>query len=56
MRVLPLLFLFFTPATAQKKPLAERIGHTTPEALRTIQAVHGGAGEMAYMTLLDGTP
>ena len=55
MRALPLLFLFFTLATlaaAQRKPLAERIGHTTPEALRTIQAVHGGAGEMAYMTLL----
>ena len=52
MRVVPLLFLFFTPAAAQMKPLAERIGHTTPEALRTIQAVHGGAGEMAYMTLL----
>ena len=52
MRVLPLLFLFFTPAAAQKQPLAERIGHTTPEALRTIQAVHGGAGEMAYTTLL----
>ncbi len=52
MRVLPLLFLFFTPAAAQKNPLAERIGHTTPEALRTIQAVHGGAGEMAYTTLL----
>ena len=52
MRMLPLLFLFFTLTAAQKKPLTERIGHTTPESLRTIQAVHGGAGEMAYMTLL----
>jgi mannose-6-phosphate isomerase-like protein (cupin superfamily) len=52
MRVLPILFLFFTLAAAQKKPLMERIGHTKPEALRTIQAVHGGAGQMAYMTLL----
>lgn len=52
MRGIPILFLFFTLAAAQKKPLWDRIGHTTPEALRTIKAVHGGAGEMAYMTLL----
>ena len=52
MKVFLLMLLFFTSAAAQKKPLAERIGHTTPEGLRTIQAVHGGAGEMAYMTLL----
>ena len=52
MRGIPILFLFFTLAAAQKKPLWDRIGHTTPEALRTIQAVHGGAGQMAYMTLL----
>lgn len=52
MKVLLLVLLFFTSAAAQKKPLAERIGHTTPEALRTIKAVHGGAGQMAYMTLL----
>ena len=52
MKVLLLMLLFFTSAAAQKKPLAERIGHTTREALRTIKAVHGGAGEMAYMTLL----
>jgi len=52
MKALLLICLFFTSATAQKMPLAERIGHTTPESLRTIKAVHGGAGEMAYMTLL----
>ena len=46
------MLLFFTSAAAQRKPLAERIGRTAPEALRTIEAVHGGAGEMAYMTLL----
>ena len=52
MKALLLLLLFFTSVAAQRKPLADRIGHTSPEALRTIEAVHGGAGEMAYMTLL----
>ena len=40
MKVLLLMLLFFTSAAAQRKPLAERIGRTAPEALRTIEAVH----------------
>jgi mannose-6-phosphate isomerase-like protein (cupin superfamily) len=37
---------------AQQEPLAARIVHTTPSAYRQLQAVHAGAGSMAFTMLL----
>jgi mannose-6-phosphate isomerase-like protein (cupin superfamily) len=43
------------PAVAQqpvRQPLADRIAHTNPALFQQREAVHGGAGPMAYMGLL----
>lgn len=40
------------PLTA-REPLAQRIVHTDPAKYRTAKAVHGGAGQLNYMALLD---
>jgi mannose-6-phosphate isomerase-like protein (cupin superfamily) len=41
------------PAQAQKDSLSARIVHTDPTAFRQVQAVHGGAGSMAFASLLN---
>ena len=38
---------------AAREPLAQRIVHTDPAKYRTAKAVHGGAGQLNYMALLD---
>ena len=38
---------------AAREPLAQRIAHTDPAKYRPAKAVHGGAGQMEYMVLLD---
>lgn len=40
---------------APRRPLAERIVHTDPAKYRASPAVHGGPGQLDYMTLLDHT-
>ncbi len=34
-------------------PLADRIAHTDPAKYRQLQSVHGGAGPMSFMALID---
>jgi len=41
------------PLMAQA-PLAQRIMHTDPASYRSFKSVHGGPGQLDYMTLLDG--
>jgi len=36
-----------------REPLAQRIVHTDPSKYRAAKAVHGGAGQLDYMTLFD---
>ena len=36
-----------------REPLAQRIAHTDPAKYRPAEAVHGGAGRMEFMVLLD---
>jgi mannose-6-phosphate isomerase-like protein (cupin superfamily) len=36
-----------------REPLAQRIAHTDPSKYQTVQAVHNGAGQIAYQVLLD---
>jgi mannose-6-phosphate isomerase-like protein (cupin superfamily) len=38
---------------AAREPLTQRIAHTDPAKYRPAKAVHGGAGQMQYMALLD---
>src|SRR5438874_4180721 len=38
---------------AAREPLASRIVHTDPAKYRVSQSVHGGAGQLDYMALLD---
>jgi len=49
--------LWFVLATAwplvAHEPLAQRIAHTNPAQYHTAKAVHGGAGQMDFMVLLD---
>ena len=52
MKTLLSAVLFITPLLATE-PLLQRIKHTTAESYRHAKAVHGGAGEMAYMGLVD---
>lgn len=54
MRVLFLLLLLVAPSFA-RDPLVDRIVHTDPAQYRPIKSVHGGAGELHYVGLLDGT-
>jgi len=52
MRTLCLIVALGLPLTAHE-PLAQRIAHTDPAKYRPAEAVHGGAGRMAFMVLLD---
>src|SRR4051812_34445378 len=38
---------------AAREPLAARIAHTDAAKRQTVKAVHSGAGEIAYQSLLD---
>ena len=52
MKTLVLALLFLSPLAA-REPLAQRIAHTDPAKYAPAKAVHGGAGQMEYMVLLD---
>ena len=52
MKTLWLALVLVFPLAAHE-PLAQRIAHTDPVKYRPVKAVHGGAGEMDYMQLLD---
>ncbi|MCC7174228.1 MAG: cupin domain-containing protein [Bryobacterales bacterium] len=52
MRALIFLLVLSFPVLA-REPLAQRIAHTDPSQYRLSKAVHDGAGELNYMTLLD---
>ena len=45
--------MFPAQAEGQATSLADRIVHTDPSSYRKIKAVHGGAGELHYQSLLD---
>ncbi|MCB1019633.1 MAG: cupin domain-containing protein [Acidobacteria bacterium] len=49
-----LLALFAAATLAARDPLADRIAHTRPETYRDLKAVHEGAGEMRFTTLVPG--
>jgi mannose-6-phosphate isomerase-like protein (cupin superfamily) len=53
MRVFLILAFAVWPLIA-REPLAQRIGHTDPAQYRPSKSVHGGPGQLNYMTLLDG--
>src|SRR5215831_3540545 len=52
MKTLCLMLALGFPLTA-REPLAQRIAHTDPAQYRPAEAVHGGAGRMELMVLLD---
>src|SRR5262245_18486014 len=52
MKALWLAALWVFPLAA-REPLAQRIVHTDPSKYRAAKAVHGGAGQLDYMGLLD---
>jgi len=52
MRPICFAILFVLPMAAGE-PLRQRIVHTDPAKYRAAKAVHAGAGEMNYMSLLD---
>jgi len=52
MKTLWLMLVLVFPLAA-REPLAQRIAHTDPAKYRAGKAVHGGAGQMEYMVLLD---
>jgi mannose-6-phosphate isomerase-like protein (cupin superfamily) len=52
MKTLCLMLALGFPLTA-REPLAQRIAHTDPARYRPAEAVHGGAGRMEFMVLLD---
>src|SRR5215831_4238140 len=52
MKTLCLMLALGFPLTA-REPLAQRIAHTDPAKYRPAEAVHGGAGRMELMVLLD---
>ena len=41
--------------TVQRTPLAQRISHTNPANFRPSPSVHGGPGQLDYMSLFSGT-
>jgi mannose-6-phosphate isomerase-like protein (cupin superfamily) len=51
----PLVPLAIGAQTAAPRPLAEQIVHTDPAKYRASPAVHGGPGQLNYMSLLDHT-
>jgi len=52
MKTLWLMLILAFPLAA-REPLAQRIAHTDPAKYHAAKAVHGGAGQMEYMGLLD---
>ena len=52
MKTLCLALLAFVPLAAAES-LADRIAHNDPAQYRQLKSVHGGAGPMAFMGLLD---
>jgi mannose-6-phosphate isomerase-like protein (cupin superfamily) len=52
MKTLLLMLLLVSPLAA-REPLAQRIAHTDPAKFMPAKAVHGGAGQMDFMSLLD---
>jgi hypothetical protein len=52
MKTFCLMLLLAFPLAA-REPLAQRIAHTDPAKYRPSKAVHGGAGQMEFMALLD---
>ncbi len=52
MKTLWLMLILVIPLAA-REPLDQRIAHTDPAKYRPAKAVHGGAGQMEYMALLD---
>ena len=52
MKTLWLMLVLAFPL-AGREPLAQRIAHTDPAKYRPVKAVHGGAGQMEFMALLD---
>ena len=52
MKTLWLMLVMILPLAA-REPLTQRIAHTDPAKYRAVKAVHGGAGQMDYMALLD---
>jgi len=52
MKTLWLMLVMILPLAA-REPLAQRIAHTDPAKYRSVTAVHRGAGQMDFMTLLD---
>jgi mannose-6-phosphate isomerase-like protein (cupin superfamily) len=52
MKTLLLMLLLAFPLAA-REPLAQRIAHTDPVKYVPVTAVHGGAGTMQFMVLLD---
>jgi mannose-6-phosphate isomerase-like protein (cupin superfamily) len=52
MRMFWLAILVVAPLAA-REPLAKRISHTDPAKYRVSKSVHGGAGQLDYMSLLD---
>jgi mannose-6-phosphate isomerase-like protein (cupin superfamily) len=52
MKALWIAALWIFPLAA-REPLAQRIAHTDPSKYRPSKAVHGGAGQLDFMALLD---
>src|SRR5512138_3648133 len=52
MRSFLLAAMLVLPGAARDR-LAQRIVHTDPASYRPAKAVHGGAGQLNYMSLLD---
>ena len=52
MKTVWLMLVMILPLAA-REPLAQRIAHTDPAKYRPAKAVHGGAGQMDNMALLD---
>jgi len=47
------LMLCIALSLAAREPLSQRIAHTDPANYRTVKTIHGGAGQMELMVLLD---
>jgi mannose-6-phosphate isomerase-like protein (cupin superfamily) len=52
MKTLLLMLVMVLPLAA-REPLTQRIAHTDPAKYKTVKAIHGGAGHMELMVLLD---
>jgi mannose-6-phosphate isomerase-like protein (cupin superfamily) len=53
MKMLLRIAAFWILPLVAREPLAQRIVHTDPAKYRTAKSVHGGAGQLNYMALLD---